>query len=238
MGICRKSDIDLSNIVDGNGNNPLHLAVLKIDKKAEKIKRKEENVINYEFIKQKIKALQSLHEKYPNWSIQQNNNDQYPLSVAVQCRDIDSTMCLGAMCSGQKLWKSIVSQREFVIDLVNWVSTVLLSAHNSEKWNDENYKKLLQIELLFQVFEYNISFKWPSKYVAMNEIVDFERLNNDNIDLSPFSLITYCYDKRLYSVLELIKSEFNIMQFFSDDEKQKVEEMEIEIKEFTGNLFL
>ena len=78
--ICRKSDITLSNIMDQNGNNPMHLAVLKTDDNDSK--KNNNNLINYKFIRQKIKALKLLYETFPNWSTQKNKEDMYPLNMS------------------------------------------------------------------------------------------------------------------------------------------------------------
>eukprot|EP01084_Bolivina_argentea_P073926 134117_1 len=233
--ICRKSDIKLCNIIDKNGNNPIHLAVLKSDDNINIQKNKQ---INYKFIQQKMKALQLLIERYPIWLTQKNNNNMYPLSMTVKFRDMDSMMCLGAMCAGNKYFFSMISEREFVYDLIVWVIAILSTSESSQKWDINNYTKLMQVELIFNVFDYKISFTWPNKHQKTNDIIHIDEFEKDNINLKPFSLISICYEKKIYRVIELLTTEFNILRYLSANEHLQVNEMQNEIREFAGKMFV
>eukprot|EP01083_Nonionella_stella_P060839 158657_1 len=236
--ICRKSDIHLSNIRDQNGNNPIHLSVLRTGD-TEQQKEKKTKGVSHTFARQKEKALKLLNATHPKWLTQKNKKEMYPLTIAVKFRDLDSTMCLGSILarSLQQKMKCIVSHRAFVMDLIMWVVTVLLSARTSDIWDQGNYCKLMEIELLFGVFDYAVSFQWPSSYIKTSEIIHFDEFQKENLDLASFSLISYCYEKRFYSILELLTTEFSILQYLTADEHIKVKEMELEIKQFTGQMF-
>eukprot|EP01083_Nonionella_stella_P242260 845191_1 len=153
--VAHKSNTALQNVSDTDGNNPIHIALIEGFRCNQLSDRSVRN--------EQIDILSVLYQRYPFWLKQSNHSGNYPLYLATQNNDVDSTFCFLSFLSRTDVlsMQQMMRGKQFAQTMIHWIGKELdLSNNRSSR---EHIHVITLIRVFLQLFVYKDVFYWTNK---------------------------------------------------------------------------